>query len=157
MKAYQLGWDRKGGRSGTLKRKRINVKVLRGMNSSPMEKQKTTLGEQSEAAACSKNNSACSFAQVSFSFYFFFSFPFLLCFLLINNKMHVGLFTGWGFWVGFFFCYCKTAEIWQEQRRSKNKRLKMLKYIQQRGADPKLQVTSSCRCHLKVQMDQQFK
>lgn len=54
MKAYQLGWDSKGGRSGTLKRKRINTKVLRGMHSSPTEKKKTTLGELSEAAVCSK-------------------------------------------------------------------------------------------------------
>lgn len=77
MKAYQLGWDRKGGRSGTLKRMRINTEVLRGINSGPMEKQKTTLGASSEPAACSKNNSACSFAQVSVSFSSFFASHFL--------------------------------------------------------------------------------
>lgn len=52
------------------------------MHSSPTEKKrKTTLGELSEAAACSKNNGACSFAQVSFSFFFF-----LHCIPLIDNR-----------------------------------------------------------------------
>lgn len=104
MKAYQLGWDSKGGRSGTLKRKRINTKVLRGMHSSPTEKKKTTLGELSEAAVCSKNNGACSFAQVSF-FFLFFLFPFLLFFPSIDNRRN-----------GASICYCKNVEIWQVQK-----------------------------------------
>lgn len=102
MKTCHLGWDRRGGRSGTLERKRINSKVLRGMNSSPAEKQKTTLGELSEAAAYSKNNSACSFAQISFSPFFFFllftSFP------LIDKRKN------WCIFFHTFAFYFKTAE-----------------------------------------------
>lgn len=98
MKTCHLGWDRRGGRSGTLERKRINKKVLRGMNSSPAEKQKTTLGELSEAAAYSKNNSACSFAQISCSLFFFcFSLPFPLSFPLIDKRKN---------WCIFFSCLC---------------------------------------------------
>lgn len=71
------------------------------MNSSPAEKQKTTLGELWEAAAYSKNNSACSFAQIFFSFFFFcFSLPFPW---LIKEKIGVFFFHTFAF-------YFKTAE-----------------------------------------------
>lgn len=77
------------------------------MNSSPAEKQKTTLGELSEAAAYSKNNSACSFAQISCSLFFFFASHFLSLSAfpwLIKEKIGV-------FFFHVFAFYFKTAEI----------------------------------------------